>query len=191
MKACLLNRAEYRSWRTANLTPDATVNPYVFSERVPADKFWILLALSAFMGTSASNQVLGAYAVPPPISDQALNPQMPQIELDFSKVGAANNVPPIVRGGVQLSKGWNVATSLEEFITAGVHNSVNLLAHAFVLPPKWALVVLQNANGGGGQNFTITLSAMLIALDLCESDAELQPDAPAPRRFRQIYGTVG
>src|SRR5260370_39524359 len=192
MKACLLNRAEYKSWLTANLITDSTFNPYVFSERVPDNKIWILLALSAFMQSSASSQSLGAFAVPPPISDQALNPQMPAIETDFSTQSGARNCAPIVRGGVQLSKGWNKLTTLEEFISTGEHNSVNLLAPPFVLQTTWALVVLQNPNGGGGSGFSITFSAMLIALDVCESDAELPPDAsPAPRRFRQIYGTAG
>src|SRR5258708_5028506 len=168
MKACLLNRAEYKSWLTANLITDSTFNPYVFSERVPDNKIWILLALSAFVQSSAGSQSLGAFAVPPPISDQALNPQMPAIETDFSTQTATRNCAPILRGGVQLSKGWNKVTTLEKFITAAEHNSVNLLARPFVLPPKWALVVLQNPNGGGGRGFSFTLAAVVVPSVLCE-----------------------
>ena len=170
MRADILNRAEYKRWSTANPTPSASINPYVISERVPADKVWIVLALSAFMPHAASSQFLRAFAVPPPISDMSLNPQNPSVDPDFSVTGAFSNLEPILSGGVLVSKGSATgSTEMSVNVPGGNANSVNLLHQRFVLRPLWALAVLQDKNGGGGSNFVIALSAMIIAMPLAEA----------------------
>ncbi len=170
MRASILNRAEYKRWTTSNSTPSASINPYVISERVPADKVWIVLALSAFMPHAASSQFLRAFAVPPPISDMSLNPQNPSVDQDFSQTVSISNVEPILSGGVLVSKGSGTgSTEMSVNSPGGNANSVNLLRQRFVLRPLWALAVLQDKNGGGGNSFVIALSAMIIAMPLAEA----------------------
>ncbi len=170
MRAEILNLAEYKRWTTSNPTPNAAFNPYVISERVPAEKVWIVLALSAFMPHAASTQFLRAFAVPPPISDMSLFSQNPSIDPDFSFVINTNNLEPILSGGVLVSKGSGIGSNEMNVNTPGGNpNSVNLLRERFVLPPLWALAVLQDKNAGGGSNFVIVLSAMIIAMPLAEA----------------------
>jgi len=160
MKAAIFQRAEYREWR-GPIVPDSTQRPYAFSDRVPKDKIWVVLAVSA-KDNFPSNEAVWLYAVPP----QASNAQS-----IFSPIKIANqsNVPPLL-AGVQLSKG-GLSTSAE--IISGTtpgQASVDLLPISFrnfVLPPDWMLAVLQDQNGGGGSG-SLSFSAMIIALDLCE-----------------------
>jgi len=170
MRAAILNRAAYKRWSTANPTPSASFNPYVISERVPADKVWIVLALSAFMPHAASSQFLRAYAVPPPTSDMSLNARNPSVDPDFSADVSGSNLEPILSGGVLVSKGSGPGSAeMSVNVPAGNANSVNLLRARFVLRPLWALAVLQDKNGGGGNSFVIALSAMIIAMPLAEA----------------------
>src|SRR5258708_5068715 len=122
------------------------------------------------MPHAGSSQFLRGFAVPPRISDMSLNPQNPSVDPDFSVIGAFSNVEPILSGGVLVSKGSG-AGSFEMSVNspAGNPNNVNLLRQRFVLRPLWALAVLQDKNGGGGSNFVISLSAMIIAMALAEA----------------------
>jgi hypothetical protein len=186
MNACLIAQAEYRQWRGPSV-PSAIYRPYAVSERVPDDKVWIVLAASLVVDTFPNNQVPSLYAVPPPASYLSRFNAAPIEDGIFSdNPGVEHNIPPL-KGGVLLSRG-GVAATTKEMLSANSQNTVNLLQFRVILPPRWILVVAQDANGGGAFNFSITFCAMIIPVSVDVLPNEL----PSPsRRTRTIYGTVG
>lgn len=176
MNASLLQRAEYREYRGPAGIPDSTTRPYVFSEQVPADKIWMILAASARELNGSLPSALWMYGVPPNPSDVSAGNAVfrPILRPGIFGPPIANqfNTPPLV-AGVELSKG-GLASGKEMVAESGSLGnqanscSVNLLPARVILPPRWMLTVMQDGNGGGASNMVITLSLMLIAIGIAE-----------------------
>src|SRR5437773_10895243 len=112
--ASFYQRAEYKEWRGPAGIPDFTTRPYAFSELVPADKLWIILAASARDITSGgSPSALWLYAVPPPASYAAAG-RFPILRPGIFGAPILNqfNTPPLI-AGVQLSKGGGTVATKE------------------------------------------------------------------------------
>jgi hypothetical protein len=172
MNAALMQRAEYRQYRGPVGIPDSTTRPYVFSEQVPADKIWLILAASAREVGGLAPTSLWLYAVPPNPSDVAAGNAVyfPVLRpgVFTGKIANQFNSPPLV-AGVQLSKGGPGGVTKEMQIDNGSVNSVNfLLEWPVIVPPRWMLTVMQDANGGGGSNMQAILSVMILPLAIGE-----------------------
>ena len=169
MNASLLQSAEYREYRGPGGIPDSTTRPYAFSEQVPLDKIWIILAASARDANQSGPSALWLYAVPPNASDvvagNAVYFPVLRPGIFTGKIANQFNSPPLV-AGVQLSKGGPSLTTKEMFVSESGNSaaSVNLLTAPVILPPRWMLTVMQDGNAGGGANFLVTLCLMILPL---------------------------
>jgi hypothetical protein len=174
MNAALLQRAEYREYSGPAGIPDSTTRPYAFSEQVPRDKIWIILAASARDRNQTGSTALWLYAVPPNPSDaaagNAVYSPLLHSPIFLGKIANQVNAPPLV-AGVQLSRGGPGATT-KEMLAAETGNSldsVNLLDSVRpILPPRWMLTVMQDGNNGGGGNMLVTLSLMILPIAIGE-----------------------
>jgi hypothetical protein len=172
MNAAIMQRAEYRQFRGPVGIPDSTTRPYAFSEQVPNDKIWLLLAASAREVNGSTPTALWLYAVPPNASDAAAGNAVyfPILRPGIFGRPIANqfNTPPLV-AGVQLSKGGPSLTTKEMQLDNTAQNSVNfLLEWPVIVPPRWMLTVMQDGNAGGASNMLAILSLMILPLAIGE-----------------------
>src|SRR5258705_298882 len=137
--ASFYQRAEYKEWSGPAGIPDSTTRPYAFSDLVPADKIWLILAASAREVHPLATTALWLYGVPPPASDAAAG-LFPILRPGIFGRPIANqfNTPPL-GAGVQLSKG-GPAIATKEMAVDNWPNSINFLdgqSRPVVLPPRW------------------------------------------------------
>lgn len=172
MIASLMQSAEHREYRGPAGIPDSTTRPYAFSEEVPLDKVWVILAASARDFNQTGSAAIWLYAVPPPASDVAAGNAVyfPILRspLFTGKIANQLNAPPLV-AGVQVSRG-GPSIGTKEMLSGEAgsgQGSVNFLSaqgRPVILPPRWMLTVMQDGNAGGGSNMLVTLSLMILPL---------------------------